>query len=185
VQPETLQDRACFTHRQAKTLLEIGRQAQNVGSQMRIPETCIGCRLLTGPHRRQRPRYRASRSFSTAIYYLLTPDSFSMLHRLKSDELFHFYLGDSVTMLQFHPEGRAETITLGQDVAAGRRLQVVVPAGVWQGSFLSDGGRFALMGCTVAPGFDFDDFELGERKELIEQYPDRSALIERLTPGHE
>jgi len=131
------------------------------------------------------PRYGSSRNLSTAIYYLLTPDSFSMLHRVKSDELFHFYLGDPVTMLQLHPGGRAETITLGQDVAAGRRLQVVVPAGVWQGSFLSDGGRFALMGCTVAPGFDFDDFELGERKELIAQYPDHAALIERLTPRRE
>jgi len=127
-------------------------------------------------------RYAAARNLSTAIYYLLTPDSVSMLHRVKSDELFHFYLGDPVTMLQLHPDGRSETITLGQKIAGGQRLQVVVPAGVWQGSFLNDGGKLALMGCTVAPGFDFDDFEPGERKKLIEQYPDRASLIERLPP---
>ncbi len=105
-----------------------------------------------------------------------------MLHRLKSDEIFHFYLGDPVTMLRLHPDGHAETITLGQRIDAGERPQVVVPAGVWQGSFINDGARFALMGCTVAPGFDFDDFELGTRAELTRRYPDQAELIERLTP---
>ncbi|NQT19987.1 MAG: cupin domain-containing protein, partial [Planctomycetes bacterium] len=128
------------------------------------------------------PEYGAARSLSAAIYYMLVPGSASMLHRLKSDEIFHFYLGDPVTMLQLHPDGHAETITLGQRIAAGERPQVVVPSGVWQGSFLNDGGRFALMGCTVAPGFDFDDFELGVRGELAGRYPDQAELIERLTP---
>ena len=129
------------------------------------------------------PRYGASRSFCTAIYYLLTPDTISALHRVKSDEIFHFYLGDPVTMLQLHPDGRAETIILGQDVAAGQQVQAVVPAGVWQGAFLNEGGTFALMGCTAAPGFEFDDFELGERDELARAFPKEAEFVRRLTRG--
>ena len=124
------------------------------------------------------PRYGKDRSFSTAIYYLLTPDSFSSLHRLQSDELFHFHLGDPVTMLQLHEDGRGETITLGQDILAGQQLQVVVPRGVWQGMFLNDGGRFALLSTTVSPGFDFADFEVGTRDALIRRYPSCTAMIE-------
>ncbi len=126
------------------------------------------------------PRYGKDRSFSTAVYYLLTPDSFSTLHRLRSDELFHFHLGDPVTMLQLHDDGRGETIILGQDIVAGQQLQVVVPRGAWQGMFLNDGGRFALLSTTVAPGFDFADFEVGSREALILQYPSHRALIDRL-----
>ena len=127
------------------------------------------------------PRYGKDRSFSTAIYYLLTPDSFSSLHRLQSDELFHFHLGDPVTMLQLYEPGRGETIVLGQDIAAGQQLQVVVPRGVWQGMFLNEGGRFALLSTTVSPGFDFEDFEVGTCDTLIRRYPSCTAMIERLT----
>ncbi len=126
-------------------------------------------------------RYGKERDLSTAIYYLLTPGSFSSLHRLQSDELFHFHLGDPVTMLQLHYDGRGETITLGQEILAGQQLQVVVPRGVWQGMFLNDGGRFALLSTTVSPGFDFADFEVGTREGLARQYPSSAALIERLT----
>jgi uncharacterized protein len=126
-------------------------------------------------------RYGKDRSISTAIYYLLTPDSFSAMHRLQSDEVFHFYVGDPVTMVQLHADGRAETIILGQDFAAGHQPQIVVPRDVWQGLFLSDGGSFALLGATVSPGFDFADFELGQHDELIRQYPAQAALIEHLT----
>lgn len=126
-------------------------------------------------------RYRSERNVSTAIYYLLTPDSFSSLHRLRSDEIFHFYVGNPVTMLQLHGDGRGETITLGQDITAGQQLQVIVPRDIWQGMFLNDGGEFALLGTTVAPGFDFADFEIGDRSDLIRQYPTSAAMIERLT----
>lgn len=126
-------------------------------------------------------RYAGDRNFGTAIYYMLTPDKFSALHRIKSDEIFHFYLGDPVTMLQLHPNGESEVITLGQDIQTGERLQAVVPAGTWQGMFLNDGGEFALMGTTVAPGFDFDDFELARPESLMKQFPQRTDLIERLT----
>ena len=127
------------------------------------------------------PRYKTDKQFSTAIYYLLTSDTFSALHRIKSDEIFHFYLGDPVTMLKLHPDGRGETITLGHDIEAGRHLQCVVPGGVWMGMYLNEGGSFALMGTTVAPAVDFDDFELGNRAELIEIYQNYKTIIRRLT----
>lgn len=126
-------------------------------------------------------RYRGDRAFGTAIYFLLTPDVFSALHQLKSDETYHFYLGDPVTMLLLHPDGESEVITLGQDIETGQRVQVVVPRGRWHGSFLQPGGAFALMGTTMAPGFDPADFEIGDRQALIGDYPDQWFLIERLT----
>ena len=133
---------------------------------------------------RARERVRArvgERSASTAIYYLITPDSFSTLHRVASDEVFHFYLGDPVEMLQFDESGRVERLVLGADLAAGMRPQAVVPAGTWQGSRPVAGGAFALLGATVAPGFEFADFELGERADLMERFPHLTAEIERLT----
>jgi uncharacterized protein len=126
-------------------------------------------------------RYPADRSFATAIYYLLTPGACSRMHRLSSDEIFHFYLGDPVNMLLLHPDGRSEEIAMGADIENGFRLQVVVPRGVWQGSFLTAGGRFALLGTTVAPGFDYTDYQTGIREALIDQFPERRELIVRLT----
>ena len=126
-------------------------------------------------------RYRSERSFGTGIYYLLTPDTVSALHKLESDEVFHFYLGDPVTLLQLHPDGESEVMTLGQDIAAGQRLQVVVPRGTWQGSLLNEGGEYALLGCTVAPGFEYADYESGSRIDLLKEYPEREELILRLT----
>jgi predicted cupin superfamily sugar epimerase len=120
------------------------------------------------------------RKLSTAIYYLLTKDTFSALHRLPSDELFHFYLGDPVSMLQLRPDGTGKVITLGPDILEGQAPQVVVPAGVWQGSWL-ESGSFALLGTTMAPGFDFTDYEAGDRAELTRTYPEFANLIARLT----
>ena len=125
--------------------------------------------------------YDGPRSFGTAIFYLLTSETFSAIHRLKSDEVFHFYLGDPVTMLQLHPDGSGEVVTLGHDIAGGQQVQVTVPAGTWQGSVLEPGGRFALMGTTVTPGFEQQDFELGRREKLLEQYPTYGELVMRLT----
>jgi predicted cupin superfamily sugar epimerase len=126
-------------------------------------------------------RYPSARAFGTAIFYLLTPDTFSALHRLASEEIFHFYLGDPVTMLQLHADGSSQVATLGQDIFAGQELQVVVPRGTWQGSFLNEGGEFALLGCTVSPGFEYEDYEAGSREELLAQYPGHRELILRLT----
>jgi predicted cupin superfamily sugar epimerase len=126
-------------------------------------------------------RYGMDKSAGTAIFYLLTADTFSALHRLKTDEIFHFYLGDPVHMLQLLPDGQGRVITLGQDLPAGQHLQVLVSQGVWQGSLLAPGGTFALLGTTMAPGFDFADYEAGERDLLRAQYPSFAGWIERLT----
>jgi predicted cupin superfamily sugar epimerase len=125
--------------------------------------------------------YFGERALSTAIYYMLTPDSFSAIHRLKGDEVYHFYLGDPAEMLVLRPDSTGETFLIGQDVLSGMRLQHVVPAGVWQGARLAAGGKFALMGATMSPGFDPSDFELGARDELSTRYPDYAALIAALT----
>ncbi len=124
--------------------------------------------------------YGGERSFGTAIYYLLTPDTFSALHRLATDEVYHFYLGDPVEMLNLYPDGRAERVILGQEVLNGQRVQHVVPRGVWQGSRVLAGGSFALMGATMAPGFSPDDYEHGDLNALAEQFPQEHDLISAL-----
>ena len=131
-------------------------------------------------------RYRSAKTFSTAIYYLLTaePESFSAMHTLPTEEIFHFYLGDAVEMLLLYPDGGSERVVLGQDLLAGQRVQFVVPRGVWQGSRVVSGGRFALLGTTLAPGFDDTDYVGGDREELIRRYPAHATLIRQLTrPG--
>ena len=124
-----------------------------------------------------------TRACSTAIYYLLRPDTCSAVHRLRYDEVFHFYLGDPVEMLQLDPDGAGRVITLGTDLEAGMTPQAVVPAGTWQGSRLAPGGRVALLGTTVAPGFEPEDYETGERAALIAGWPTFRATIEALTPA--
>lgn len=128
------------------------------------------------------PRYPGARALSTGIYYLLTPDTFSALHRLRSDEIYHFYLGDPVELLLLFPDGRGERRRLGSDLRIGERPQLVVPAGAWQGSRLAPGGSVALLGTTVAPGFELADFEAGSRSPLLAAYPDFRSEIEALTP---
>ena len=122
-----------------------------------------------------------ARSGATAIYYLLTADTHSALHRLPADEIFHFYAGGPVRMLQLRPDGSGELVLLGPDVLAGQRPQVVVSRGVWQGSFLAPGAEFALLGTTMAPGFEFSDYEAGDRAVLTAQYPEFAEIIGRLT----
>ena len=126
-------------------------------------------------------RYSSDRNLQSAILYLLTPDTFSSLHRLKSDEIYHFYLGGPVKMLLLYPDGSSELITLGHNITNGQQVQVTVPQGSWQGCFLSKAGEFALMGTTMSPAFEFADFEAGQQEELIKQYPDRRELILKLT----
>lgn len=126
-------------------------------------------------------RYPADRNTSTAIYYLLTPPTMSALHLLETDEIFHWYLGGPVRMLQLSPDGTGREVVLGPDLLGGQSPQVVVPRGTWQGSFLESGHAFALLGCTVAPGFDYADYRHGSRDSLIAQYPGFEAQIRRLT----
>ena len=126
--------------------------------------------------------YDGDRCYGTAIYYLLTAGVCSRLHRLRSDEIFHFHLGDPVEMLQLHPDGTSRVVLIGTDLAAGQRPQVVVPAGTWQGAVLREGGEFALLSVTVAPGFEFADYEPADAEALIARYGDRAEWIRRLTP---
>lgn len=125
--------------------------------------------------------YTSDRCLCTAIYYLLTPETFSALHKLPGDEIYHFYLGDPVEMLQLKPDGSGELITIGSDVASGMVPQVIVSGGVWQGSKLKPGGKFALMGTTMSPGFEFADYVGGWRKELTANYPSYQQWINELT----
>jgi uncharacterized protein len=126
-------------------------------------------------------RYTGDRSLGTAIYFLLTPETFSAMHRLLSDEVYHFYLGDPVELLCLREDGSGEIFTMGSDLDAGMRPQIAVPRGMWQGSRLRPGGKFALLGTTVAPGFEFADFELAKREFLTERYPGFAEMIRELT----
>ena len=126
-------------------------------------------------------RYGARRDIGAAIYYMLTPDTFSALHRLATDEVYHFYLGDPVEMLQLLPDGSMNTITLGHNILHNMALQVAVRRRVWQGARLAPGGRFGLLGTTTAPGFDVADYEDGDRDKLIAAYPAARDFIMALT----
>jgi predicted cupin superfamily sugar epimerase len=124
---------------------------------------------------------RGERAAGTAIYYLLEPDTFSEMHVLNSDELFHFYLGDPVEMLQLWPDGRSTVVVLGPDLTAGQHVQLLVPAGVWQGTRLIGDGTVALLGCSVVPGFDFADYTNASFAELSAKWPEQVARISALT----
>ena len=124
---------------------------------------------------------RGIRPAGTAIYYLLEPGTFSEMHVLASDELFHFYLGDPVEMLQLYEDGRSAIFTLGQDLMDDQQVQLVVPAGVWQGTRLIGDGKVALLGCTVTPGFDFADYRSGTYAELAKKWPKHADRIKALT----
>jgi len=124
---------------------------------------------------------REERALATAIYYLLTAETFSALHRLRSDEMFHFYLGDPVEMLQLLPGGEGRVHVLGTDLASGMHPQLLVPREVWQGARIRPGGELALLGTTVSPGFDPADFELGDRATLQAVYPQYRDWIAALT----
>lgn len=125
--------------------------------------------------------YHSDRCLGTAIYYLLTPENFSALHKVNSDEIFHFYLGDPVQMLLLYPDGTGREVTLGQDIRNGQAVQLVVPRGIWQGASLQQGGRFALLGTTVSPGFEYEDFVLGQHESLSVGYPQYAKRISELT----
>ncbi len=124
---------------------------------------------------------RGPRSLGTAIYYLLTAETFSEMHRLPTEEVFHVYQGGPARMLQIDPDGTHREIVLGADVLAGQSPQIVVPAGVWQGTTLEPGVEFILLGATMAPGFDYDDYERGRRADLVALCPAAAETIARLT----
>jgi len=130
-----------------------------------------------------RPASReVARAASTAIYFLITSEQPStFLHRLLSDEVFHLYEGGPLDILRLAPDGSWDVPRLGLDIAAGQRPQIVVPAGTCFGTELAPGATHCLVGCTVAPGFEFDDFELIDGPELIGRYPDAADRIRRMS----
>jgi predicted cupin superfamily sugar epimerase len=126
-------------------------------------------------------RFPGTRVVSTGIYFLLKERDFSAFHRLRSDEMWHFYAGSGLKVHVIEPAGEYSTICLGSHADKGQSFQATVKAGCWFGSELLDRTSYALVGCTVAPGFEFEDFELGKRLELMRAYPQQRNLIERLT----
>ncbi len=129
-------------------------------------------------------RFESSRVHSTSIYFLLRAGDVSALHRIKQDEIWYFHDGDRAIVHRIDSNGRRSSHPLGRDPSAGESLQVVVRSGDWFGAEVSHGGRFALVGCTVAPGFEFEDLEMADRSELTAHFPEHAELIARLTPGH-
>lgn len=133
--------------------------------------------------------YNGPRRIATAIYYLLQAGSFSEFHRLKSDEVFHHYAGGAVELFLLHGIGEVRRVVLGRDLAAGQRPQAVVPRGMWQGARLlqthGEENEWALMGCTVSPGFEYDDYETATKEELLSRWPQQEDLVRTLTRhGH-
>ena len=126
-------------------------------------------------------RFPGARAFSTAIYYLLPSNEVSRLHRLRSDELWHFYAGGALVIAILQSGVAAREIVLGRELEQVETLQAVVPAGAWFGARVRDPGSFTLAGCTVAPGFDYADFELADGAALLREFPLQTALIAALT----
>lgn len=120
-------------------------------------------------------------SYSTAIYFLLTGDTFSAFHKIASDELWHFYDGDPLSIFFFDEEGQLQERVLGLDLEKNQSPQIVIPAGVWFASRCQNPNGFTLSGCTVAPGFDFADFELAKYEELSKEFPQHKSIIKELT----
>jgi uncharacterized protein len=123
--------------------------------------------------------FTTARSACTAIYYLMTPTQYSALHRLRSDEIWHFYLGDPIEQFHLYPDGRTELVHMGTDLEKGQRPQVLIPAEVWQTARLAPGGSFALVGATVAPGFEFADYEGGDEAALRQASPALDEWLSR------
>jgi predicted cupin superfamily sugar epimerase len=148
---------------------EGGFYSQTYCSAEMIPRQCLPT------------RFAGSRHFSTAIYFLLGAEQFSAFHRIKSDEIWHFYTGTGLHIYVLHPDGRGEVLKLGEDLANGYAFQQVVPAGCWFASRPADKTGFSFVGCTVSPGFDFSDFELATREKLGKEYPNFVDWINQLS----
>lgn len=124
--------------------------------------------------------FHGERNYSTAIYYLLQQSDYSAFHKINSDECWHFYGGDTLLIHVIDTSGQYYCIQLGNAINKGEQPQAVVPAHCWFASEPAPGSSYSFTGCTVAPGFDFSDFEMARREDLLKSYPDHEAIIERL-----
>lgn len=122
-------------------------------------------------------RYGSNRCFGTSIYYMLVAGEFSAFHRLDSDEIWHFYAGEMIDLHMIHSDGRHEHIKVGNKIDQGQQLQVAIPRQTWFAASVAS--EYALVGCTVSPGFEYDDFEMGKREELLDKFPQHAKLIEK------
>lgn len=127
------------------------------------------------------PAFSGDRNYATSIYFLLTSTNFSAFHRIRQDEIWHFYEGSPIALHVLKPDGRYQEVILGSDVSKGQHFQYVVEAGDWFASEVKESESYSLAGCTVAPGFDFEDFEMASKKRLVAKYPAHEELITRLT----
>lgn len=125
-------------------------------------------------------RYMGVRSFGTSIYFLLTQNDKSHFHRLQSDEIWHYHQGGAVEIHMIFSNGEYSMQCLGTELKSGQQLQVIIPRGTWFAAQVVV-GDFILVGCTVAPGFAFEDFELADRQSLLSAYPQHRTLIEQFT----
>jgi len=128
-------------------------------------------------------RFSGERNFCTSIYFLIEKNNFSALHKIQSDEIFHFYAGDAMEVIEIDEQGNLKSTLVGNKVEQGEVFQYTVKAGNWFGSRVAKGGHFSLVGCTVSPGFDFEDFEMARREVLLLEFPEHAVLIEEMTRG--
>lgn len=133
------------------------------------------------PHKALPIRFTGNRHLYSAIYFLLAANDFSCFHRLKADEIWHFYVGNTLQIYSILPNGQLKIDLLGIDLANGAQPQVLIPAGRWFAAQVLNQKGFTLAGCTLAPGFDFKDFEMAEREKLVQEFPQHEQLILRLT----
>jgi predicted cupin superfamily sugar epimerase len=125
--------------------------------------------------------FGGNRNYSTSIYFLLKSDQFSAFHRIKQDEIWHFYEGSPIKIHMITKEGQYASVIVGRDMMANQVPQYVVKGGIWFAAEVLEEGSFSFVGCTVSPGFDFQDFEMPSRQGLVEMYPDLEEVIKKFT----
>lgn len=126
------------------------------------------------------PRFTGDRAHSTSIYFLLTSENYSALHKIQSDEMWHHYEGGTLEIYSINDAGKLTVHQLGKNFENNEQPQIVIKAGEWFGSKVKDKDSYALVGCTVSPGFDFEDFVMGDKEELLKLFPQHKEVIENL-----
>ena len=148
---------------------EGGYYKETYRSEGKITQACLS------------PDFVGDRNMATGIYFLIEKGNFSALHKIKSDETWHFYYGDALEVIEIDEQGKLSITQIGSNILKGETFQYTVKANTWFGSRVSGNGLFSLVGCTVYPGFDFNDFELAKQQDLIQLFPQHQTIIKELT----